>query len=57
MFRGMVRTHADGIKKRAFSVGILERNDMDRKGMTVTEALRFYMVAYGREKRRGRALT
>ncbi len=57
MFRGMVRTHADGIKKRAFSVGILERNDMDRKGMTETEALRFYKEAYGREKRRGRALT
>ncbi len=57
MFRGMVRTHADGIKKRAFSVGILERNDMDRKEMTETEALRFYKEAYGREKRRGRALT
>jgi len=57
VFRGMVRTHADGIKKRAFSVGILERNDMDRKGMTETEALRFYKEAYGREKRRGRALT
>lgn len=30
---------------------------MDRKGMTETEALRFYKEAYGREKRRGRALT
>ncbi len=30
---------------------------MDRKGMTETEALRYYKDAYGREKRRGRALT
>lgn len=30
---------------------------MNRKGMTETEALRFYREAYGREKRRGRALT
>ncbi len=30
---------------------------MDRKGMTETEALRFYRDAYEREKRRGRALT
>lgn len=36
---------------------ILEREDMDRKEMTETETLRFYKEAYGREKRRGRALT
>lgn len=30
---------------------------MERKGMTESEALRFYKEAYGREKRRGRALT
>ena len=30
---------------------------MERKGMTETEALRFYKEAYGREKSRGRALT
>ena len=34
----------------------LEREDMDKRGMTETEALRFYKEAYGREKRRGRVL-
>ena len=34
-----------------------ERDTMDRKGMTETEALRFYKEAYLREKSRGRALT
>ena len=35
----------------------MERNDMDKKGMTETEALRFYKEAYLGEKSRGRALT
>ena len=43
--------------KSILRMDILEREDMDRKGMTETEALRYYKDAYGREKRRGRALT